>query len=123
MIEDPSLIVNVDETFTPQILRNKYSQDYAQLSGGERTSIALAYRLTLNTIVREIPFSKPIDLLILDEPTEGFSKEQLFKLRGVLENLNCKQIIIVSHEEELDGLVDQIYLVENDYGKSCIKMI
>jgi DNA repair exonuclease SbcCD ATPase subunit len=96
-------------------------QDYAQLSGGERTSIALAYRLALNTIVREVSFDKPVDLLILDEPTEGFSKEQLFKLRGVLDKVDCAQIIIVSHEQELDGLVDQIYFVENNYGISCVK--
>lgn len=67
--------------------RNTYTQEYGQLSGGERTSIALAYRLAFNTIVREVSFEKPIDLLILDEPTEGFSKEQLFKLRGVRNTL------------------------------------
>jgi DNA repair protein SbcC/Rad50 len=123
LVDDPSLRVDVDESFSPKITRNTFVQDYAQLSGGERTSIALAYRLALNTIVREVSFEKPIELLILDEPTEGFSKEQLFKLRGVLDKVNCTQIIIVSHEQELDGLVDQIYFVENNYGISCVKTV
>jgi DNA repair protein SbcC/Rad50 len=74
LVDDPSLMVNVDESFSPRITRNTNVQDYAQLSGGERTSIALAYRLALNSIVREVSFDKPVDLLILDEPTEGFSK-------------------------------------------------
>jgi exonuclease SbcC len=123
LVDDPSLTVNVDELFSPRITRNTHVQDYAQLSGGERTSIAFAYRLALNTIVREVSFDKPVDLLILDEPTEGFSKEQLFKLRGVLDKVDCAQIIIVSHEQELDGLVDQIYFVENNYGISCVKTV
>lgn len=123
LVDDPSLRVNVDESFSPQIDRNAFVQEYDQLSGGELTSVALAYRLALNTLVREVSFEKPVDILILDEPTEGFSKEQLFKLRGVLDKVNCTQIIIASHEQELDGLVDQIYFVENNYGVSCVKTV
>ena len=73
--------------------------------------------------MKEVSFDKPVDLLILDEATEGFSKEQLFKLREVLDKVDCAQIIIVSHEQELDGLVDQIYFVENNYGISCVKTL
>ena len=58
LVEDPALRVKVDENFTAQITREgfdqDYLQDYLQLSGGERTSIAMAYRLALNIIVQQV---------------------------------------------------------------------
>jgi exonuclease SbcC len=47
---------------------------------------------------------KTKDLVILDEPTDGFSEQQLDKMRGVLEELNAEQLIIVSHEQKIEGL-------------------
>ncbi len=40
-------------------------------------------------------------LLILDESTNGFSIEHLFKLNDILSALGCKRVIMVSHEHEL----------------------
>ena len=40
------------------------------------------------------------NLLILDEPTDGFSKEQMYQLKYVFDGLNASQVIIVSHEKE-----------------------
>ena len=46
------------------------------------------------------------NLIILDESTDGFGKEQLIRLRRVLEELESAQIMVVSHERELDSFVD-----------------
>jgi exonuclease SbcC len=81
------------------------------LSGGEKTSVALAYRLSLNTIVQKVSTGMKSNLLILDEPTDGFSKEQLFKMRDILNELRCPQIIMVSHEKELESFADQIFQI------------
>jgi len=48
LIEDPDLEVHTNEDFTPIIEREGYDLDYSSLSGGEKTSVALAYRLALN---------------------------------------------------------------------------
>jgi DNA repair protein SbcC/Rad50 len=64
-----------------------YSLDVNSLSRGEKTSVALAYRLALNTMTRKIA-DMDTSLLILDEPTDGFGKEQLIRLREVLDDLN-----------------------------------
>ncbi|MGB9868609.1 hypothetical protein, partial [Methanothermobacter sp.] len=61
------------------------------------------------------------DILILDEPTDGFSKEQLYKLRDIFDELEARQIILVSHEEELENLADHIYRVEKSDGLSAIQ--
>ena len=49
--------------------------------------------------------------LILDEPTDGFSKEQLGKVREILDEMANPQVIIVSHERELESMADQVYRV------------
>jgi len=118
LIEDPDLEVKIDEDFTPIVEREGYDQDLASLSGGEKTSVALAYRLALNTVVQKVSTGMKSNLLILDEPTDGFSKEQLFKVRDILAELKCPQVIIVSHETELEGFADQIFQITKSAGVS-----
>ena len=48
------------------------------------------------------------DLIILDEPTDGFSEDQIDRMRNVLEELNLKQIIIVSHESKIESFVQNV---------------
>ena len=76
LINEPSKTGRIDEAFTPILEQDGYEQEFNYLSGGEKTSIALAYRLSLNNIVQQIIRIKP-NLLILDEPTDGFSINQL----------------------------------------------
>jgi exonuclease SbcC len=59
--------------------------------------------------------------LILDEPTDGFSKEQLYKIRDILEELKCPQVILVSHEKELEGFADHIFRVQKSDGVSALR--
>lgn len=107
--------VRIDEDFTPVIEQNSYETLYENLSGGEKTSIALSYRLALNKIINSlIETIRTKDLLILDEPTDGFSSEQLDKLRDVISILNVKQLIIVSHEQKIDTFVDNVIRIEKD---------
>jgi hypothetical protein len=88
---------------------------------GEKTSLALAYRLSLNTIVQKVSAGIKSNLLILDEPTADFSKEQLFKIREILDELKCPQVIRVSREKELESFADQVMKIEKQNGISQIK--
>jgi exonuclease SbcC len=109
------MTARLDETFTPTIQQNGYDTDVAHLSGGERTACALAYRLALNkTINSLINTIRTKDLLILDEPTDGFSSEQLDKMREVLAQLALGQIIIVSHEQKIEGFADHVIRVQKN---------
>ncbi len=119
LVEDPDMVVRVREDFTPVFERQGFEQAYEALSGGERTSMALAYRFALNSVVRESIMAQP-ELVILDEPTDGFSKEQVYKMRGLLEELDSRQVILVSHEKELESMADHIYRVEKRNGTSMI---
>jgi exonuclease SbcC len=121
LMEDTDMQVRINEDFSPIIEREGYEQDFSALSGGEKTSVALAYRLALNTTVQEVTITGGSNLLILDEPTDGFSKEQLFKIRDILEELKCPQVILVSHEKELEGFADHVLRVHKSDGISTVK--
>ncbi|MEM2926681.1 MAG: hypothetical protein QXO94_04370 [Candidatus Bathyarchaeia archaeon] len=120
LIEDPGKDARVDESFTPIVEQDGYEQDIEYLSGGERTSLALAYRLALNSLVRRTSIAMKSNVLILDEPTDGFSKEQLSKVRDILEELHCPQVILVSHEKEMESFADQVFSVVKEGGESKI---
>ena len=83
LIEVGDIDVEIDEYFTPIVNQSGYHLEVDSLSGGEKTSIALAYRLALNEMIRRIIMLDD-NLLILDEPTDGFSKEQLIQIKSCL---------------------------------------
>ena len=122
LVEDTSKTVRVDEKFNPIIQQNEFEQTFEWLSGGEKAGIALAYRLALNSLIRQQPTGFRPELLMLDEPTDGFSKEQLTKVSNILSDIENKQVIIVSHNQEFVKL-DQIISVtkENDISRIDIQ--
>ena len=119
LVDDPDMVVRVKEDFSPTFEREGFEQDFQALSGGERTSMALAYRFALNTVVKESVSSQP-ELIILDEPTDGFSKDQVYKMRGLLDALGSRQVILVSHERELESMADHVFRVEKRNGTSVV---
>ncbi|MBS3098603.1 AAA family ATPase [Candidatus Pacearchaeota archaeon] len=121
LITEESLDSNLDENFTPIISQGEVEMDYSFLSGGERTAVALAYRLALNQTINSL-MSKinTKGVIILDEPTEGFSETQIDKIRDVLQELNAEQLIIVSHEQKIEGFVDNVLKVSKHGDISVI---
>ena len=110
-----NLSARLDDNFTPIIEQAGYEIDYDYLSGGERTAAALAYRLSLNQVINSLMSKlKTHDLLILDEPTDGFSQQQLEKIRDILNEIKLKQLIIVSHEPQIESFVQNIIRFEKE---------
>lgn len=109
LMEDETINVRLDDEFSVVVEQNGYEADVLNLSGGEKTSCALAYRLSLNRVINElISTIKTKDIIILDEPTDGFSNDQLDKIRDVLNELQVKQVIIVSHDPKIESYVDHV---------------
>ena len=113
--------VEIDENFTPLVYQNGYQSSMVGLSGGEKTSVALAYRLSLNSMIKKIS-GMDDSLLILDEPTDGFSKEQLIHVGKILQELNSTQVIIVSHERDLEIFVDKIFKIVKTGNMSKLEL-
>jgi len=115
MLVSEDFSVYLKDDFTPIIEQHDYEIDYSYLSGGERTAVALAYRLALNQVINSLLSKiKTKDLVILDEPTDGFSEAQLDKMRDVLQQLNARQMIIVSHENKIEDFVENIIKLNKD---------
>jgi exonuclease SbcC len=119
MLTPDNFHVRLDENFTPVITQKDFELDYGFLSGGERTAVALAYRLALNQIINSL-FSNinTQGLIILDEPTDGFSEQQLDKIRDILQEINSNQLILVSHEQKIEGFVDNVIKLKKEQGLS-----
>lgn len=107
LVEAKELEMKLDYEFSPKIIQNGHDIDYLNLSGGEKTAAALSYRLALNQTINKLMSKiRTKDIIILDEPTDGFSAEQLDRMRLVLDELEVKQLIIVSHEAKIESFVD-----------------
>ena len=109
LVDTDDINIKLNQDFSPLIQQNNHDIDYIYLSGGEKTAAALAYRLALNQVINNIMSAiKTNDLIILDEPTDGFSDEQLDRIRIVIKELKLRQIIIVSHEPKIETFVDNV---------------
>ncbi|MFX1589046.1 MAG: SMC family ATPase, partial [Promethearchaeota archaeon] len=107
--ENIEVEIRLDD-FEPIIVINGYNSPFRDLSGGEKSALSLAYRLALDKIINErYREVKTKDLLILDEPTDGFSQEQINKMQDIFEKLNTTQMFIISHDRNLDSFVTDIY--------------
>lgn len=91
------------------IINVNLSSIIADLSGGQKTRIALA------SLITKIKFLEAEDktLLLLDEPTNNLDKQGIDWLISVLANFKGT-IIFATHERFLiDKVADKIYLIKN----------
>ena len=100
--------------------QNNYETEFNHLSGGEKASVALAYRLALHTTINEMLSSHSRNILLLDEPTDGFSSEQLDVLKDVFAHTKAEQTIIVSHEQKIESLADHIIRIVKKGHESIV---
>ncbi len=121
LIEDDRLSSRIDENFTPVIEQNSYETGFDNLSGGEKTSLCLAYRLALHKAINGMMSGiNTRGLLLMDEPTDGFSNEQIDKMKDLFTNLNAFQTIIVSHENKIESIADHVVRIVKEGHESKV---
>ncbi len=119
LLDDPMMEARTDPTFMPSVLIRGAWTPADALSGGERTSLALAFRLALGRLVRTMGQLR-LDTLILDEPTDGFSPEQIVRMGDLLATLDLPQVLLVSHEFELSSVADRVLETRKVDGRSVV---
>jgi DNA repair protein SbcC/Rad50 len=117
LVEDPALTARSDPGFAPSVELEGEPTPPEALSGGERTALALAYRLALGEVVRGLDRLN-LSTVILDEPTDGFSPEQVQRMGELIAELGGPQVILVSHEAALAGVADRVIRVRKTDGLS-----
>ena len=116
LVEGGNIEVEIrPDDFQPIINVNGYDSPFHDLSGGEKSAISLAYRLGLTKIINErYQDVKTKDLIILDEPTDGFSQQQVNRMQEIFDTLNTAQMIIISHERTLDSFITDIFTFKKE---------
>jgi len=97
------VVVTDDFGLKTKIKIGRQSYDISSPSGGQNIAISLAYRLALNRVVREYSPTLKKSVLILDEPTTGFSSDIVHRLKDLLREIGGLegQAIVVTHDKEL----------------------
>ncbi len=124
--EGPILTVKIDETYTPIIKSEEgYEREVSNLSGGERTLLAFAYRLGLGQLIMQSRTGHGLYLLLLDEPTESLGREDgsVDRLAEAISRLKAiEQIIAVTHSEAFAEKAEHVIRVEKEAGVSKASM-
>lgn len=112
--------MKIDENFDITVTQNGMEQSLNTLSGGEKTSLAIAVRLSIARYL-----TGTISTIIMDEPTTYLDEERRKDLKDIIqyslknENL-VPQMIIITHHSDLAAVSDTSYEVTNRGGNSVI---
>jgi len=120
----PALIVGIDEAYSPIVKSEEgFEREVTNLSGGERTLLAFAYRLGLGQLIMQSRTGHGLYTLILDEPTESLGREDgsIDRLAEAISRLKAiEQIIAVTHSEAFAEKAEHAIRVEKEAGVSRV---
>jgi len=124
--EGPLINVLIDETYTPYVKSESgVEREVANLSGGERTLLAFAYRLGLGQLIMQSRTGHGLSMLLLDEPTESLGREDgsVDRLAEAISRFKAiEQIIAVTHSEAFAEKAEHVIRLEKEAGISRISV-
>jgi exonuclease SbcC len=124
--ETPILNVVIDETYTPYVKSETgVDREVSNLSGGERTLLAFAYRLGLGQLIMQSRTGHGLAMLMLDEPTENLGSEDgsIERLAEAISRFKAiEQIIAVTHSEAFAAKAEHVITLEKEVGISKISI-
>ena len=112
LIDEEYLDIKIDENFSPVVFQNGFEANTKTLSGGEKSALAISFRLALKQIIQDNINKTKLNFLILDEPSDGFSQSQISKFGNLLKNLNFNQVLLVSHDNNLGAISNNLIKIE-----------
>jgi exonuclease SbcC len=120
----PELFITVDEDYSPLVSSEiGYDREVSNLSGGERTILAFAYRIGLGQLIMQSRTGHGLYMLLLDEPTESLGREDgsIERLAEAISRLKTiEQIIAVTHNEAFAEKAEHVIRIEKVAGESKI---
>jgi exonuclease SbcC len=124
LMQDDDRGITIDEDYSPTLQRRINGEwvDIPSPSGGERSAMALSFRLALSEVARSKQ-GVQADFIMLDEPTDGFSEDQLTKFQTLIERLEISQVILVTHHRAFESLGSNIISVEYTQNGSVARRV
>ena len=124
--EGPFLNLVIDETYTPYVVsEGGVEREAANLSGGERTLLAFAYRLGLGQLIMQSRTGRGLSMLLLDEPTESLGTEDgsIDRLAEAISRFKAiEQTIAVTHNEAFAEKAEHVIRFEKEAGESRVSV-
>jgi len=118
--------VLIDETYTPYVKsESSVEREVSNLSGGERTLLAFAYRLGLGQLIMQSRTGHGLSMLLLDEPTESLGREDgsIDRLAEAISRFKAiEQIIAVTHSEAFAEKAEHVIRLEKEVGVSKVSL-
>ncbi len=117
--------IKITDDYDVYIIDSEGERPIDGASGGEKVAIALALRLA---IARVFQGSK-LSMLMLDEPTQYLDENRRRFLVNILKKLFSgdenifPQLILVTHDRELEDVADVLYKVEKIGSTSRVKKV
>lgn len=107
----------LSEDYDINIIGPSRESDISMASGGEKIAIALSLRLGIASAIT----ANVIETILLDEPTtylDGFRKQEFV---NVIQSISLvPQMIIITHDAELENAATNVITVEKKNGQSII---
>jgi exonuclease SbcC len=118
--------VLIDETYTPYVKSESgVEREVTNLSGGERTLLAFAYRLGLGQLIMQSRTGRGLSMLLLDEPTESLGREDgsIDRLAEAISRFKAvEQIIAVTHSDAFAEKAEHVIRLEKEAGVSKVSV-
>lgn len=109
--------LTLDEDYNISIYSPDGQVNLDMVSGGEKIALALSLRLAITQAMSK----GNIETILLDEPTIHLDSQRRQELINVLHDISViPQMIIVTHDEELENAADKIIKVEKRNGISKV---
>jgi len=109
--------IQLDEEYNLSIFGPAGESNLDMISGGERIAVALALRMAITQVIS----GNSLELIMLDEPTihlDEYRRQELIELLKKMSIL--PQMIIVTHDSDLEEAADNILRIEKENGDSSV---
>ena len=109
--------LTLDEDYEVTVYGPEGESSMTMVSGGEKIAIALALRLGITQALSK----GEVDTILLDEPTIHLDSSRKHELINLLKDMSLlPQMIIVTHESQLENAADNLIKVEKENGISKV---
>jgi DNA repair exonuclease SbcCD ATPase subunit len=124
--ETPLMNISIDDTYTPYVKSDAgVDREVSNLSGGERTLLAFAYRMGLGQLIMQSRTGHGLSMLFLDEPTENLGSEDgsIERLAEAISKFKAiEQIVAVTHSEVFAAKAEHVIILEKEAGVSKVSL-
>ena len=111
--------LTIDDDYEVTVYGPEGESSMSMVSGGEKIAIALALRLGITQAMA----NGELDTILLDEPTIHLDASRRHELINLIKEMSLlPQMIIVTHEAQLENAADNLIKVEKENGISRVIM-